>query len=118
MTNRFLYLIVSIFFLASFISAQELPEDKKRSQEEKKKAALEKRRTAQKDTSKTRSTETGAEFEEATADSSDLIPVESSLYWYDLEERLTEKSDTTRFMIICKRGRSIGSIGQAGKTYG
>lgn len=88
-----------MFLLTNLLIAQDLPIEKRRSQEEKKRAALEKRAAAEKDTSRTRTPEADAELEEASPDSSDKIPVESNLYWYDLEERLSEKSDTSRFKI-------------------
>ncbi len=100
LTNRFFYILTSILLLANLLIAQDIPEEKKRSQEERKRAAAEKKATAKGDTSATRISGPAGEFEEGAADSSKLIPVQSNLYWYDLEERLSEKSDTSRFQIF------------------
>jgi hypothetical protein len=78
------------------LCAQDIPEEKRNQREKAEQKRQKKSTTATQDTTQKGGREKEGEFAKAEKDTSKLIPVESNLYWYDLDNRLSLKTDSSR----------------------
>jgi hypothetical protein len=97
--SRTAVIVFLILLGSALVIGQDVPEIKKRQEEERKKEKPERKSTAPADTTGRKRSEAAGDFAKAEKDTSKLIPVKSNLYWYDLENHLSLKSDTSRFTI-------------------
>jgi len=94
-------LIVFLILLFSALAlAQDVPDIKRRQEDDRRKKRQERTKQTPADTTGRGPARAGEEFAKAEKDTTKLIPVESGLYWYDIENHLSQKTDTSRFSIF------------------
>ena len=91
--------VLLILFFSTLLIGQDVPESKRRQEDDRKKERTERQTRAPSDTTG-RKTDEVDDFAKAEKDTSKLIPVKSNLYWYNLDDRLSLKSDTSLFSIF------------------